>query len=191
MLINAQEFMEAAKKLQKCATGRNSKTALQCVNVEMADAQVSLTTTDGHRICTLTLADKGASGKVTYPNIENVIPKEFPFGFSESRLKLAALLKSMASLKDTYVSLHPAYVKSENVQVERKVQAQHGDSLSVNFNVKYLLEILNGLTPPMTLCEDNVTFEFSGQHTAARITSESCPGLTYILMPLGQPDKRK
>jgi DNA polymerase-3 subunit beta len=129
-----------------------------------------------------------------YPNYQQVIPKEFERKVVASTAKLLAGLRraevvageraSMVKLamEGTSLVITAASDTTGNAYEELDVE-RTGDPLTIAFNAKYLVEILNHVT------SDTVALEFVGalQPTAIRPNEgENATRQLFILMPLRQ-----
>ena len=130
----------------------------------------------------------------SYPNYQQVIPKEFDKRVIASTAKLLASLRraevvagdraSMVKLAMDGTSLvitassDTAGTAYEEIDVERS-----GDPLTIAFNAKYLVEILNHIA------SDTVAMSFGGALNPGALrpaTGELAERQLYILMPLRQ-----
>lgn len=178
---SATELVVPGRSLQQLA--RVLPLDKQCT-IEMGENQV-LFRSDGLVFLARTLNDN-------YPAVLELIPKEFPTRMECDRRLLLAACERMALIAD--MRDRPNGVKL-TLQTDKLVlQANSPDvgeayeeldmSLSGNgldvitFNARYLIDGLKAIT------DDNVTFEFSGPMSAARLYGSEDDSYEHIVLPM-------
>lgn len=123
-----------------------------------------------------------------FPEYEQIIPKSFVYEFTASKNELSEAIKSAnifaresgnnlkLETKENEVAISAATAALGEAVASLKVDSK-GDSLSVAFNSKYILDALGVLG-------DNVTFKFAGALNPGLICSKDMSEFVYIIMPL-------
>lgn len=125
----------------------------------------------------------------TFPDYEQIIPKDFVFEFTlpkrdlEEAIKLNNIFARDAgnnikvSTTDGEVIINSISAQSGDAEARLKVAAK-GSPLTVAFNAKYLLDGLN------VLIGEEATVGLSGPLSPGMITNPEDKGFKYIIMPL-------
>lgn len=132
----------------------------------------------------------------TFPNYEQVIPKDNPKSFSVSREEFAAALRRVAVLSDNITRQVKMAVKPERVELSVSTadvgEAQWtipvtytGEPIAIGYNAAYLLDALR------TMTSDDVEVSFNTPTSPGilrPVKEEKGEELTCLVMPLRLPD---
>jgi len=125
----------------------------------------------------------------TFPDYSKVIPKANKIQLQLSRAGLADSVKRIATLTSNKTHI----IKFEVVDNKLILSAQNpeageardeievpydGEILTVGFNYKYMLDVLNVING------DTVTFSINDQYSPGLITSEDDEGSLFVIMPM-------
>lgn len=125
----------------------------------------------------------------SFPDYEQIIPKEFVYEFDASRHELEEAIKT-ASIFSRESGNNIRFSASQNELVITSVSSQIGDAearikvvskgapLTISFNARYVLDALSATE------SENVHFSFAGELTAGLITDPENQDYRYIIMPL-------
>jgi DNA polymerase III subunit beta len=159
---------------------------------EGGDEMVNMTTTDNQNQVVFKLESSLLSSRLiegNFPSWEKIIPSSFICKVAISKeellkgLKLATVfargeanvIKLKIAEKVVGISSETKELGHQDAEVEARVE---GESLDVAFNSRYLIDAVS-------VCPGReITVEFSGSLSAARVTPMEDQGLEYIVMPV-------
>lgn len=125
----------------------------------------------------------------TYPNYEQIIPKETRTKFFINKTELSSKVKLAGVFSSRLNNIHlTTYIKKNNIEIKSADEVKgefistlqtsiSGEDTEASFNYKYILE---GVT---NILEEEILFELNGS-SAPAILSGKNNGYRYVVMPI-------
>ncbi|MBI3495626.1 DNA polymerase III subunit beta [Candidatus Berkelbacteria bacterium] len=173
VIIPARPLQEAARLIEP---------SIEAVELALSQNQLKMTTGSTELVSRLL--------EGTFPDYEQIIPKDTKTTVEVDRAKLVAALRAANIFaKDSAGSLVIRLNEERSLIVEAMSQElgsnkttvpakRTGEPLEVSFNIKFLLDGLNAIP------SDDVVAQFRDKFSPALLKPEQDPGYLYLVMPL-------